>query len=305
MDRVLQSIFDIKRVEIDQKGLIMVLRLKKTLPGKVLLAVTILVCQLSVACAPAPLAAEQMLAAPILTLTAEASSSPMVTLPGSASSTPTLPSTATQFPSDTATITITPSPVIPLASVSKETNCRTGPSKHYKFVEKVVVGTKSVVIGRHTPTNYWIIKLRDGRECWLWGEFAIIEGDINSLPEYSPPAVGKIDGEVFQMDCETGERIGGINGADVTIDRPNFESQPTTNEGTFLFEDVPIGEVNISVKHTSYDFDKVRVVVHAGQVSKAEFGTAQCPVDLEITPTPTRLPCLFCQPIPPTEEKKD
>src|SRR5687768_1219720 len=112
------------------------------------------------------------------------------------------------------TITLTSSPAMPMVSVSSETNCRTGPSVNYRLVGKASVGTKFTVVGKHAPTNYWVIRLADGRECWLWGQYATVEGDVNSLSEYTPPAVGRIEGELRNSSTSD---AGKINNAFINI----------------------------------------------------------------------------------------
>jgi hypothetical protein len=116
---------------------------------------------------------------------------------GAAAGTPTLPATpatpATETPTPApalpATATITASPSVPLVSVSTATNCRTGPGTSFDIVITLNPGTKAEVIGKNTGLNYWIIKVPGGSgQCWLWGNYATLEGNIAALPEYpSPP----------------------------------------------------------------------------------------------------------------------
>ncbi len=167
--------------------------------------------------------------------------------------TPTVPPTATQ----------TPSPVVTMVSVSSETNCRTGPSRYYKFVWKAEEETTLEVVGKHEPTNYWIVKLADGRECWLWGEHAAVDGDVNSLPEYTPPAVGRIEGEVRFSGSANSQKV---SGAFVHIGL-GFPPYVTTDTGTFMFEDVPVGEVKIIATHDTYEFQDKTVFVQIGQLT--------------------------------------
>lgn len=95
----------------------------------------------------------------------------------------------TAAPEFTPTITLTPTPSIPTVSVSRNTNCRTGPGTQYDIIDALVIGQTAVVVGRNTPTNYWIIKRPTGSgECWLWGEYATISGDVSGLKEYAIPA---------------------------------------------------------------------------------------------------------------------
>ena len=97
--------------------------------------------------------------------------------------------TFTPTPSMTPTPSSTPTPSIPIVSVSLDTNCRTGPGKIYDYIGALLVGEKAVVVGKHTNTNYWIIKNPDrSGNCWLWGSYATVTGDKASLQEYAVPA---------------------------------------------------------------------------------------------------------------------
>jgi hypothetical protein len=94
----------------------------------------------------------------------------------------------TLLPSPTPTITLTPTSSVPMVSVSVNTNCRTGPGVVYDLVGALLIGEQTVVIGKYTPGNYWIINNPDGVGiCWLWGEYATVTGDTSGLPEYPPP----------------------------------------------------------------------------------------------------------------------
>ncbi len=91
-------------------------------------------------------------------------------------------------PTLTPTITLTPTPAIPLASVSVNTNCRTGPGKIYDYIGALMIGEKAEVVGKHSATNYWIIKNPDSiGNCWLWGSYATVVGNTSNLPEYAVP----------------------------------------------------------------------------------------------------------------------
>lgn len=106
------------------------------------------------------------------------------------------PTTATPLPSQTpthtstptATVSLTPTPVPPNVSVSLATNCRTGPSISYPYVLSFRPGQVAHVTARSTVENYWYIaNPEQGDEhCWLWGEYATLEGDVGSLPVLTP-----------------------------------------------------------------------------------------------------------------------
>jgi len=95
-----------------------------------------------------------------------------------------LPITATLTPTGTPT----PAPNIPMVSVSLDTNCRTGPGMAYDYLDGLRVGEKAEVVGKYTAVapGYWIIK-KGAITCWLWGQYATVEGDVSGLPEIAPP----------------------------------------------------------------------------------------------------------------------
>lgn len=88
----------------------------------------------------------------------------------------------------TKTMTMTPTPEQALVSVSIDTNCRSGPGTIYDYVGALLVDEQAEVVGRSEDGGYWIIKNpdRDG-ECWLWDQYATVQGDTAMLPSYTQP----------------------------------------------------------------------------------------------------------------------
>ena len=151
----------------------------------------------------------------------------------------------------TPTLPFTPSPGVPMTSVTVGTNCRTGPGRVYDIVGGARVGIKFVIVGKSTPTNYWIILLPDGRQCWLWGRYAIVEGNIASLPEMpapapptAVPALGTIVVTVVGASA--------AGGADAPIDNATVtlstgERAQNLGNGLYLFTNVSAGTKEIWV----------------------------------------------------------
>ena len=82
-------------------------------------------------------------------------------------------------------ISLTPTQVY--VRVLVDTHCRKGPGQAYDAISALRVGQQAVVVGKYPPANYWIIESLDGSGlCWLWGQYASIEGDINQLPFMTP-----------------------------------------------------------------------------------------------------------------------
>jgi len=103
------------------------------------------------------------------------------------SATPTL--TPSPLPTATPTMTLTPTPSTPMISVSVDTNCRSGPGKAYDRVGALLVGETAEVLARDPSGLFWYIPNPDnpGGFCWVWGQYATIEGDTASLPVFTPP----------------------------------------------------------------------------------------------------------------------
>jgi len=89
--------------------------------------------------------------------------------------------TNTASPEGTATQSIT------TVSVSVATNCRTGPDVAYPLVMVFQPGATAEVVGKYSATNYWIINTPTDDTCWLWGEYATVQGDTSTLPEMAAP----------------------------------------------------------------------------------------------------------------------
>lgn len=108
----------------------------------------------------------------------------------------------------TATITLTPSPSVTTLTVSADTNCRSGPGKDYDYLGALLINQTAEVVGKSTSTGYWIIKNpeRSGN-CWLWGNYATVTGDVSKLQEFAipptptPSAPGSIKGLVANKIC--------------------------------------------------------------------------------------------------------
>ena len=100
---------------------------------------------------------------------------------------PTEVSTETPEPVQTEEVPTEEASNLVTVSVSTATNCRTGPDVVYQLLMTVQPGSDFTVVGKYTPKGYWIINMPTGGTCWLWGQYAIIQGDASVLPEITPP----------------------------------------------------------------------------------------------------------------------
>ncbi len=109
---------------------------------------------------------------------------PVETVAPSPTQTETPIPTATFTPTITQTATL----AVPIVGVSVDTNCRTGPGEVYDYIGALLVGEEAEVVGQSVDGLYWIIQNPDNRgECWLWSNYANVEGPVGDLPLYTPP----------------------------------------------------------------------------------------------------------------------
>lgn len=103
--------------------------------------------------------------------------------------------TATPEAGAASTEQVQPAQVLPPATgdvtvtVSTATNCRTGPGQNFKIVYGMPVGQVAKVVARNSFSGYWIIDVpgQAGQTCWLWGQYAVINGDTSTLKEVVTP----------------------------------------------------------------------------------------------------------------------
>jgi len=90
---------------------------------------------------------------------------------------------------------VQPAQVLPPATgdvtvtVTTATNCRTGPGQNFKIVYGMPVGQVAKVVAKNSYSGYWIIEIpgQAGQNCWLWGQYAVINGDTSTLKEVVTP----------------------------------------------------------------------------------------------------------------------
>jgi len=99
------------------------------------------------------------------------------------------------IPAFTASASLAPSPglsptsTLTLVTVSLDTNCRSGPGKVYDHVGALLAGEQTEVVGWDGIGEYWYVKNPDKPNdfCWLWGQYATVTGNWQSLPQVAPP----------------------------------------------------------------------------------------------------------------------
>jgi len=186
------------------------------------------------------------------------------------SATDILQSMATNTPPIlTATLTGIPSPTVPMVSVTVGTNCRTGPGRVYDLVGGADVGIKFVLVGKSTSTNYWIIRLPDGHECWLWGQYAVLEGNVNSLHEYAIPAtplppLGSVAGNITDG---LGNPIPNVTVSALIAGR----TFTTRSNGRYSFDNLQAGTEFITVAAPAFLPESRSVSISRDSVFTADF----------------------------------
>lgn len=127
---------------------------------------------------------------------------------------------------------------VPMVSVSKAADCRTGHGQVYDPVGVLNPGQVSEVVGRSQEGDYWLI--RDPASpttlCWLGGEYATVTGDPGGLPvSVLPPTPILL---VTQVGCPTP-----IGGGPTPVSCPELAGCPTPIGGgpTPVSCDSPVG----------------------------------------------------------------
>ncbi len=90
---------------------------------------------------------------------------------------------------------VVPAAVLPPATgdvtvtVSVATNCRQGPGTAFASIYGMPVGQVAKVVAKNSYSGYWIIEIpgQAGQTCWLWGQYATINGDMAGLKDVVTP----------------------------------------------------------------------------------------------------------------------
>lgn len=106
----------------------------------------------------------------------------------------TLQALFTNTPESTFTLTLSPAPSLTNTpnltslTVSKDTNCRSGPSSVYDILGYMRIGQVADVLGRSSAGDYWIIRLPSNPSiiCTIWGGYATLNGDVSGLQVMTP-----------------------------------------------------------------------------------------------------------------------
>lgn len=89
--------------------------------------------------------------------------------------------TSTPIPADTAVPETATPQTPPKLTLTKNTNCRLGPSTFYVIVDQIASGKELPVIGRSEDNEWWEVVNDTGHECWVFTENATPNQDFSSL----------------------------------------------------------------------------------------------------------------------------
>ena len=114
--------------------------------------------------------------------------------------------TATTSPTDTP-IPFTETPSIPAEiTLTKNSNCRKGPSTFYSVVDQISAGKVFQVLGRDADSTWWQIMNATGRECWIFNENADESTDFSNVEIKEPLPLPNPPGQFFitNQSCQPG-----------------------------------------------------------------------------------------------------
>lgn len=100
--------------------------------------------------------------------------------------TSTLKSTSTTRPTNTATVT--PSFTLEPATITlkQDTACFVGTSFVSNIITYVVANSNYPVLATIEDQSWWFVSLEETKECWIFGEYASIQGASSELPVITP-----------------------------------------------------------------------------------------------------------------------
>jgi hypothetical protein len=93
--------------------------------------------------------------------------------------------TETLVPTSTATDTYTQEPA--RLTLNTDTVCMKGASFGHNVHHYVSVGTDYSILGQLLDLSWWLVGTDDADSCWIYGEYASVTGDVQSLPMMTPP----------------------------------------------------------------------------------------------------------------------
>jgi uncharacterized protein YgiM (DUF1202 family) len=91
-------------------------------------------------------------------------------------------------PSETASLTVSPTSGKAMVSVSNATNCRSGPGTVYDWLGALNPGQEVEILGKDPSSSSYYIRNPTNQTgfCWIWNTYATVTGDLGAVPVYTP-----------------------------------------------------------------------------------------------------------------------
>lgn len=130
--------------------------------------------------------------APIETVDPTATASPTPVTPSPTAT--ELPPTATSTPTQTPTATPTPTSEPATLVVNQDSTCRMGPGLIYDIRAYLSEGAVPVLLGQDQENAWWSVEEPiHSATCWVSSEVVTVQGDVNSLPIFTPEPTPTIE----------------------------------------------------------------------------------------------------------------
>lgn len=170
--------------------------------------------------------------------------------------------TATLGPTSTPEFTATPS--VPQVSVTTNTNCRTGPGVVYDTLGGLNIGETAEVVGKNSPTGYWIIKLPSSSIiCWLYPEFATVSGNTANLPEYPVPPTPTPSLPAAPKNFKVEDKVCTINGITLKYEvkvKLTWKDEANNESGYRIYEN-GVEIVTLDANSTQFTYNTIIPIV--------------------------------------------
>lgn len=180
---------------------------------------------------------------------------PIQSLPGTAEQT----STAAQLAAvpETATITLTPSPVPsatitltptlepPTATGNQNVKCRKGPDMVYEITTYLWKDETVLIRGRNAERTWWWVDRLDLQgQCWVWDGVVTTAGDLENVPIIAAPPTPLPTSTATPQDTQSPEIT--ISVSPLASFRPHDDEQVTFKADAF--DDVEVAEIEMLIQ---------------------------------------------------------
>jgi hypothetical protein len=150
-----------------------------------------------------------------------------------------------------------------MVSVSEETRCLAGPGDNYEDLGILQVGDSAEIIGRSDDGMFFYIQFPNAppEECWIWAQYAQVDGELRELAVFTPPATPTVEPGLVVQGYVRLQDGTGVEGVTICRSFASYEGEPvatTDVEGYFQtdFSFIPGDEmVTVWAYYEGYVFD--------------------------------------------------